>query len=74
MDFAVALRCFFLLAFNCPSTLRSPAPHAMPMPMPNVPSGPLLFVIGTPNVAALHWRGCWQKSSDQAASGQPYLL
>ena len=35
------------------------APHGMPMP--NVPSGPLLFVIGTPNVAALHWCGRLQK-------------
>ena len=26
--------------------------------------GPLLFVIGTPNAAALHWRGCWQLGSN----------
>ena len=30
--------------------------------------GPLLFVIGIPNVAALHWRGRWHKSSDLSYS------
>jgi hypothetical protein len=61
MDFAVVQRCFF----RWPFVVLAPRGHAAPhdMPMPNVPSGPLLFVIGTPNVAALYWRGRWQKSS-----------
>jgi hypothetical protein len=80
MDFAVMQVCFvrWVFAVLAPRghlavsrslnlTLLAPrgptAPHGMPMP--NVPSGPLLFVIGTPNVAALHWRGRLQRNIEQ---------
>jgi hypothetical protein len=62
MDFAVARRCFFLLAFTVLAPRGHTAPHGMPMS--NVHGGPLLFVIGTPNVAALHWRGRWHMGSN----------
>jgi hypothetical protein len=52
---------FRSLALYCSAPRGHTAPHGRPMP--NVPNGPLLFVISLPNVAALHWRGRWQKSS-----------
>jgi hypothetical protein len=68
MDFAVMQACFVDWVFAVLAPRGYTTPHGMPMP--NVPSGPLLFVIGTPNVAALYWRGRWQKNSDQATSDQ----
>ncbi len=60
--FAVTQSCFV----RWPFTILVPRGHTAPhgRPMPNVPSDPLLFVIGLPNVAALHWRGCWQTGSN----------
>ena len=52
----------FTALFYCPSTSRSHSnvrcAHAKRT------CGPLLFVIGTPNVAALYCRGRWQTNSN----------
>jgi hypothetical protein len=62
---------FGSIGLFCPSVSRShsTARHAHAKRT----CGPLLFVIGTPNVAALHWRGRWQRSG-KGNGGQPCLL
>jgi hypothetical protein len=36
--------------------------------------GPLLFVIGTPNVAALHWRGCLHWHRDRRSRSISFMV